>query len=156
MVTCIPIARQRLGKHSPAKQTRSTIWRLLLGNGAVITPLQQYRLFSVRSVPRGYKRTQSEDATEYRTVVVAESGESSFETPARQDMSLGAEALNWVDNNGKKWIRLWKEDSMCDLKIQWDCDKTVARIRLVKTENRSACLTVNWKVCRIVNALYYL
>jgi hypothetical protein len=51
------------------------------------------------------------------------SEESSFGTPTYQDMILGAEEWNWVEslnwqlqNNGKKVIRLWKEDSMCDLK----------------------------------------
>jgi hypothetical protein len=42
---------------------------------------------------------------------------------------------------------------MCDLKLQWDCDDSVARIQLVKTENTSACVTVNWKVRRIALAL---
>jgi hypothetical protein len=55
---------------------------------------------------------------------------------------------NWqLQNNGKKGIRLYKEDFMCDLKWQWDCDKSIAMIRLVKTENPSACVTVNCKVC---------
>jgi hypothetical protein len=36
-VACIPIARQRLGKHIPAKRTRAT-GRPLLGNGPVDTP----------------------------------------------------------------------------------------------------------------------
>jgi hypothetical protein len=31
--------------------------------------------------------------------------------------------------------------------------KSVARIRLLKTENSSACLTVNCKVCRLAIAL---
>jgi hypothetical protein len=48
-----------------------------------------------------------------------------------------------VQNNGKKRIRWCKEDLMCYLKLQCDCFKSVARIRLVKTENRSACVTVN-------------
>jgi hypothetical protein len=34
--------------------------------------------------------------------------------------------------------------------------KSVARIRLVKTENPSVCVTVNRKVCRIAIALHCL
>jgi hypothetical protein len=30
----------------------------------------------------------------------------------------------------------------------------VVRIRLVKTDNPSACVTVNWKLCKSVIALY--
>jgi hypothetical protein len=38
IVTCIPIARQRLGKHIPRKHTRATVGRPFLGNGPVNTP----------------------------------------------------------------------------------------------------------------------
>ena len=45
--------------------------------------------------------------------------ESNFETPSCWDMSLGAEEVNWVENNSKKGISLWQEDFMCDLELQW-------------------------------------
>jgi hypothetical protein len=77
--------------------------------------------------------------------------ESSSETPACRDMSLGAAKLNWVSSselavaeNGEKGIRRYKEAFMCDL----ICYKCVSRIRLVKTENSSACVTVNCKLFR--------
>jgi hypothetical protein len=34
--------------------------------------------------------------------------------------------------------------------------KSVARIRLLKDENLSVCVTVNYKVCRSTITLYYL
>jgi hypothetical protein len=65
--------------------------------------------------------------------------------------------LSWqLQNNGKKEIRVRKEDFTCDLKWQWDCYKSVARIRLLKTENPSEYLTVNCKVCRSAIALFCL
>jgi hypothetical protein len=64
---------------------------------------------------------------------------------------------NWqLQNDGKKGLRLWQEDFLCNFELQWDCDESVARIRLKKTENRSACVTVNCKVCKSAIALYYL
>jgi hypothetical protein len=45
------------------------------------------------------------------------------------------------------------EDFMYDLKFQWDGYKSFARIRLVKTENSNACVTVKCKVCRRAIAL---
>jgi hypothetical protein len=34
--------------------------------------------------------------------------------------------------------------------------RSVARRRLVKMENSSACVTANWKVCKSAIALYFL
>jgi hypothetical protein len=56
IVTCIPIARQRVGEHIPATHEHAAMERLLLlGNGAV-NRLLQYRLFSVRYVQSAYKK----------------------------------------------------------------------------------------------------
>jgi hypothetical protein len=64
---------------------------------------------------------------------------------------------NWqLQNNGKKGISLWKEDSIYDLKRQWYCYKSVARIRLVKTEKPIACVTVNREMCKSAITLYCL
>jgi hypothetical protein len=57
-------------------------------------------------------------------------------------------------NNGKERIRRCKEDFMCDWKWQWDCYKSVAMIRLVKTENPSEYVTVNCEVCRSAIVLW--
>jgi hypothetical protein len=75
---------------------------------------------------------------------------------SRKGSSSEDGSLRWMSRNGKKGITLWPEDFMCDLKLQWDCNKSVARVRLVKTENPSACVTVNCKVCRSAIALYCL
>jgi hypothetical protein len=47
---------------------------------------------------------------------------------------------------------------MCDLKlfVQWDYYKSVARIRLVKTGDPTAYVTMNCKVCKSVIVLYCL
>jgi hypothetical protein len=85
----------------------------------------------------------------------------SFEMPACQDMSVevvrteGDGNRIWLRRNGKKRIRLWKK-TLYALQWRWDCYKFVARVRLVKTENISMCVTVNCKVCRSSIALYFL
>jgi hypothetical protein len=42
---------------------------------------------------------------------------------------------------------------MCDVKLQRDGYKSVARIRLVKAENPNVCVTINWAACKIAVAL---
>jgi hypothetical protein len=45
----------------------------------------------------------------------------------------GVSGVGSWQNNGKKGIRLCKEDFMCDLKLQWDCYESVAGKRLVES-----------------------
>jgi hypothetical protein len=102
------------------------------------------------------------DATEHTTVVTSEG--SSFGMPACWDISFGAAGdriqivggRRWLIRDGKKEIRVWQGDFMCDLKLEWNCNKSVAKIRLMKTEEPSACVTVKWKVCKSAIALYRL
>jgi hypothetical protein len=77
----------------------------------------------------------------------------SWEEDSRVSRRQAAGIWAWEENNGKKWIRLWKEDFVCELKWQWDSYKSAARIRLVKTENPIVCVTENFKACRSAIAL---
>jgi hypothetical protein len=58
IVTCIPIARQRVDKHIPATCVHATEEGLpLLGNGAVnMHSWQQKTMFSVGFLQSGYKK----------------------------------------------------------------------------------------------------
>jgi hypothetical protein len=70
IMTFIPTAKQRVGKHVSATRAHATIEHPVLGNGPANThSWQQKTMFSVEPVPRSYKRAQSEDGTEYRAVV---------------------------------------------------------------------------------------
>jgi hypothetical protein len=133
IVTCLPISRHRLGKHIPATNVHATIGYPMLGNGAVNT------VFSVGSVPRSYNGTEMKrrSTAEYTTVVER----------SRVD------SRNWQP---QKWQERCQEDFTCDVKLQWDCDKSVATKRLVKTENPGACASMSLQVCRTSMALYYL
>jgi hypothetical protein len=155
---CIPIARQRLCKHIPAeanaRNNRTSIARQRISKHTSVTI---DAVFSAWSVQRGYKERFS-----WEVSVVVRSWEFNWrrvhlsEFLSRNGLSSGGGSLRWLRRNGKKGIRLCKEDSMCDLKLQWDCYKSVARIWLVKTEKPIACVTVNRKECRSEIALYCL
>jgi hypothetical protein len=57
IVTCISIARQRVGKHIPSTQAHKTIGRLLPDNGPVNThSWQQETVFYVGSAQSVYKK----------------------------------------------------------------------------------------------------
>jgi hypothetical protein len=87
-VTCIPIARQRLGKHIPAetnkRNNRTSIARQWISKHA---SLRTEAVFSAWSVQSGYKEVFS---------CIKWSEESSFGTPACRDMSL---ELNGVESS---------------------------------------------------------
>jgi hypothetical protein len=77
--------------------------------------------------------------------------ESSFAMPAWQHTSLGVEELSWqFQNNGQKGSKMWKEVFMCDDVINPLPGYDKWRVRTLVRE------TVNWNVCRIAIALYYL
>jgi hypothetical protein len=54
ILTCIPIAGQRVGKNIPATHAHSTIGRLLLGNGALHTLFNYRRRCFPWGPPQGY------------------------------------------------------------------------------------------------------
>jgi hypothetical protein len=144
---CIHIARQRLCKYIPAranarKNRTSIAWQRISKHASITIEA----VFSVRSVQSGYKEVLGS----------IESSRVEWRVEFRE-ASLPGHEFSWqLQNNGKKWIGLRKEDFMCDLKWHWDCYKSVAWIRLVKAENPSACAAVNCEVCRSAVAPYYL
>jgi hypothetical protein len=81
-----------------------------------------------------------------RTVITVNGVEWSTQWWSRVGLELAAAEM----------ARQCQEDFRCDLKLKLDCDKSLARIRLVKTQNPSVCAMISWKVCRIMIALYYL
>jgi hypothetical protein len=83
----MPIARQRLGKHirteANARNNRMSNARQRISKHVSLTRVATFSAWSVQSVYKEVFRNIEQDGTE-----------SSFETPACQNMSLGAEELN--------------------------------------------------------------
>jgi hypothetical protein len=68
-VTYVPIARQRLGKHIPAgTNVRDNMTSVARQQRSKYASSTIHAVFSVWYVPRGYKGSESEDATEYSGV----------------------------------------------------------------------------------------
>jgi hypothetical protein len=121
-VTYKPIARQRLGKHIPAEDNARNSR----------TYIARRRCFPW-GPPRGYITGSSKGAVgccqklrefSWRRVHVSE--------------LLGRVLEMAVESNWEEMVRKElggaKKTYMWDLKLQWDCDKSVARILLMKTE----------------------
>jgi hypothetical protein len=78
IVTCIPIARQRVGKHIPVEaNARNNRLSIPMQRRCKHASLILQMVISVGSVPRSSKRAQLEEGTEYRTVVESSRFESS-------------------------------------------------------------------------------
>jgi hypothetical protein len=136
----IDLARQRLGKHIPAeadsRNNRASITRQRIIKDAFLTIEAAFFAWPVRS---GYKKGLDEKS------LLSEVERVHLSELSRIGSSSGNGSRRWLRRNCEKGIRPCKEVFMCDLKSQWDSYKSVARIRLMKTENPSACATVNWK-----------
>jgi hypothetical protein len=148
IMTYRPIARQRLTKRTPAeadaRSNRTSIARQRISKQALSTIERLCFLnCSCRGVMKGQKgRLSYQKLREFSWKRVHLS-----ELLPRNGSSSEDGSLRRLRRNDKKWIRLWQEHFMYDLKLQWDGYKSVAGIRLVKTENRSACVTVNCIKC---------
>jgi hypothetical protein len=142
----------------PREPKRATIGRLLLGNGSVNTPKTtgDNRGRFPWSPLRGYITRISKGAVSCNRVEFRDVSLPGYELGSRGNELSRVFGTGSYKTMIRKWVRRRKEDSMCDLKLQWDCDKSFARIRLVKAENPSACATVNCNVCRSAIALYVL
>jgi hypothetical protein len=121
---CIPIARQRLGKRTPAganaRNSRTSIARQRISKQASLTI---EAVFSAWSVQNNYKEVFGgieQDRTEVKIQV-------SGPQPARiwaweQRNWIESSLRNWqLQNNDMKQIMLWKKKTSCVLKWQWVC-----------------------------------
>jgi hypothetical protein len=134
------------------QQRRAIIGRLLLRKESVNTPKtirDNRRLRFPWGPPRGYI-TRSSKGTVRRCQKLREFSWTKVhlrELLPRTGSSSGDGSRRWLRQNDKKWIRLCKEHFICYCKLQEDGCKSVASIRLVKTQNPSECVLVKSKGC---------
>jgi hypothetical protein len=131
-VTRTAVAVERLGKHVSAETNSRN---------------KRRAVFSVRSVQRGYKKRKrrSFKAVEFRdtSLPVYELGSRVVELRHQN---------YWVRFSGIESVAVKRRLYVC-CSYRETVMKSVARIRLLKTENPSLYATVNWKVCRSEVAL---
>jgi hypothetical protein len=148
IVTYRSNTRQRFGKDIPAgAKARDNVTSISRQQRGKHASSKIQAVFSAWSVQSSYKNFSGVKSSR------VSSQEVKSRVSRRQPAGIWAGVQrNWIEssvrnwqlqNNGKKGIRLCKEDSMCDLNLQWDSYKSVARIRLMKTEKPSECVTVN-------------
>jgi hypothetical protein len=146
-VTCIPIAKQRLGKHIPAeanaRNSRTSISRQRISKHVSLTTETVFCAWCVQS---GYKKVSVERYCCRELGRVLEMAVENY----------------WQEMERNK-LGCVKKTSYVNL--QWGGYKYVTRIRLVKTENPSVCVCVcvclcvyvcNCKLCKSTIALHYL
>jgi hypothetical protein len=148
-VTCKLIARQRLGKHIPAGangiESRTSIARQR-------NCKQAFPTIKMLCFLRGPCKMVIRESSE--------AGRSSSEVKSRVSRRQSTGIWAWEQRNWFGSCRIMATNELDSAKktsrvLQWPWDfyKSVARKRLVKTENPSACATVNCKVCKSAIAL---
>jgi hypothetical protein len=106
---------------SPRESTHAKIRRLLPGNGSVNTPKtirdNRRRCFPW-GPPRGYITGSSKGTVSWCQKLTEFSWRRVHLSLllSRIGSSSGDGSLRWLRRNGKKGIRQWQEDFMCDLK----------------------------------------
>jgi hypothetical protein len=132
----------------PREPTRATIVQLLLGNGPVNTPKirdNRRRCFPC-GPPRGCIKGSSKGAVSCQKLREFSWRRVHLSQLWRIRSSSGDGSPRWLRRNDKKRICAKKLHVWFELTVR--LMKSVTRIRLMKTENHNACVTVNCKLCK--------
>jgi hypothetical protein len=156
IVTCIPIARQQLGTHIPARanarNNRTSVARQQISKHGSLTTEAVFSVGSVQVVIRKCSAGQNSSSRKW-WVEIRDASLPGYEFGSRGiewSCVFGIGGRRIRERKGIKWC---KEDFMCDLKWQWDCYKSVALIWL-----RILVHVQRWTVMcvEIATALYCL